>query len=508
MTDRTDDEAATPETEEEPEVYAIQRDGIGFALSRRAFVALPVAMGAVAGTAWASEKAPKDEKTDSPKGEKPKGGLLRADSCKGFRAHGLGIKCLAVAPNGKLLASGSSDKTVKLWSLPDGALQSTLRGHTSGVRAIAISSDGKLLASGGDDKTIRLCSLPHGKLVKLLDAIGAEIHGLAFSPDGRMLAVGLSDNTIKLRSLPEGTIQTTLAEHTNDVSAVAISQTGDRLVSGSRDRTVRIWSFPQGELLKTNEGHSAGILGIAISPNGSYALSASESGIRGWPLSDPRGDATYQLRTNSLHSIALSPDGSLLASGHQGEIKIWSLPQRSVVNTIRAHSGQVEAIVFSPDGKLLISGGTDQTIKIWSLPEGSAMGCLFDPSDSEKETKAISYRLHGPETITQACNLPIPPGMTCTCNCVAGSITYPGQRTICICDTVSVPVGQSLPAGAVCVCNTVNIKPSGRGETRQMRDGVCQCNTVCTCDTVCTCQSVCGCQSVGSGFGGHYWRPN
>jgi hypothetical protein len=247
---------------------------------------------------------------------------------------------------------------------------------------------------------------------------------------------------------------------------------------------------------------------VAISRESTFVLSANEASVRGWPLGEAREDASYQLSASSLRCIALSPDDATLASGQNGEVKLWSLSAKSVIKTIRGHVGQVDAVVFSLDGKLLISAGTDQTVRLWTLPEGSATGCLFDPADSDEETKALSYRATGLETITQPCGAPIPAGMTCTCNCVQGSITYPGPRTVCICDTVTVPVGQALPAGAVCVCNTITVRPSSRGGTRQMRDGVCQCNTICTCNTVCTCQSVCGCQSVGSYGGGHYWRPN
>ncbi|MGO9663649.1 MAG: hypothetical protein ACLP66_10105, partial [Polyangia bacterium] len=162
--------------------------------------------------------------------------------------------------------------------------------------------------------------------------------------------------------------------------------------------------------------------------------------------------------------------------------------------------------VVSTDGKLLASGSGDKTVKLWSLPEGASMSCLFDPEDSDKGAKAVTYRTTGLETLTLPCGSPIPPGMICTCNCVAGSVTYPGTHTVCICDTITVPVGQPLPAGAVCVCNTVTVREPTRGGECQMTGSLCTCNQICTCDSVCPCQSICTCQSVGGG--GHYWYPN
>jgi WD40 repeat protein len=111
---------------------------------------------------------------------------------------------VAISPDGRLLASGSADKSIKLWSLPEGVLLKTLTGHTDYVRAVAISPDGRLLASGSDDRAIKLWSLPDGALLKTLAGHTDYVYAVAISPDGRLLASGSGDKTVKLWSLPEG----------------------------------------------------------------------------------------------------------------------------------------------------------------------------------------------------------------------------------------------------------------------------------------------------------------
>lgn len=111
--------------------------------------------------------------------------------------HTDNVNCLAIISDGKLLASGSHDTTIRLWSLPDGKLLQTLTGHSKWVRCLAINPDGNLLASGSDDKTVRLWSLLDGKPLQTLTGHSDRVWCLAISPDGKLLASG-SDNTVRL----------------------------------------------------------------------------------------------------------------------------------------------------------------------------------------------------------------------------------------------------------------------------------------------------------------------
>jgi WD40 repeat protein len=110
--------------------------------------------------------------------------------CKDIYAHDDNILALAVSPDGTRLFSGSRDKTVKIWSLPEGALLKTLTGHSGDVNALAISPDGTQLFSGSDDRTVKIWSLPEGAPVKTLTGHSGYITSLAVSPDGTRLFSG------------------------------------------------------------------------------------------------------------------------------------------------------------------------------------------------------------------------------------------------------------------------------------------------------------------------------
>jgi WD40 repeat protein len=105
---------------------------------------------------------------------------------------------MAFSADGRLLASGSDDHTVRLWDTATGALRQTLKGHSGGVQSVAFSPDGRLLASGSDDQTVRLWNTATGVLQQTLSVVGLVFH-LEFSQDGSYLRTNLGSLDIQSR---------------------------------------------------------------------------------------------------------------------------------------------------------------------------------------------------------------------------------------------------------------------------------------------------------------------
>ncbi|MGB6297060.1 MAG: AAA-like domain-containing protein [Rivularia sp. (in: cyanobacteria)] len=175
--------------------------------------------------------------------------LLNIQERNRLEGHQDEVFSVAFSPDGKTLASGSWDNTIKLWNISSGKIISSLDGHLAPVSSVAFSPDGKTLATGSVDKTIKLWNISSGKIISTLEGHQNIVFSVAFSPDGKTLASGSSDKTIKLWNISSGKIISTLEGDQEPVFSVAFSPDGKTLATGSSDNTIKLWSLDLDDLL-------------------------------------------------------------------------------------------------------------------------------------------------------------------------------------------------------------------------------------------------------------------
>jgi sugar lactone lactonase YvrE len=291
-----------------------------------------------------------------------------------FKTKG-GALCVAFSPDGKTLAAGIGDNTIKLWDVTTRKEQRTLQGHTLPVNALVFSPDGKTLVSAGD-QTVRLWEAATGKSQGILKGHTDTVFAVAISADGKTLASGSNDGTIKLWDVANAKEQATLKGHSDNVRGLAFSADGKTLASASRDNTVRLWDVGLGKEQAVFKGHLGEVYAIAFSPDGKTLASAGlDKMIKLWEVATGKEQATLKGHTGEVRSVIFSPDGKTLVSAggsvnKPGEIKLWEVATGKEQAALKGHEYGVFGVTISADGKMLASGGADYTVKLWNVPMG------------------------------------------------------------------------------------------------------------------------------------------
>ena len=279
------------------------------------------------------------------------------------------IKSLSFSPNGKTLAFGGNDETIKLWDVKIGKEIKTFNGrHLDTVNGLSFSPDGKILASGSDDQTIKLWDVETGKEISTFKGHTGGIMDVSFSPDGKILASGSDDQTIKLWDVNTGKETRTPLKHTEPVFTVAFSRDGKTLASGGKDKKITLWDLKTGKKSHTLEGHDNYVYSLDFGSDGkTLASSSSDNTIKLWNLKTHKPIETLYGHDDTVKQVRFSPDGKILASGSwDSTIKLWDLA-KELTPSLQGHDSSVYNVSFSPDRKTVASGSSDDTIKLWNV---------------------------------------------------------------------------------------------------------------------------------------------
>jgi WD40 repeat protein len=288
------------------------------------------------------------------------------------------VTSLAFSPDSKLIASGSKDKTLRLWDIDSNKTIFVLRGHTSGISSVAFGMDGKRMVSGSWDNSIRLWSTTDGNPIgqPLKDKNQGEVISVAFSTNNKYIVSGGTDKTLRVWDVNTGkVIGKPLKGHEDWISSVAFSPDDKYIVSGSQDKTLRLWDFNSNEpVSKLLQGHEGRVSSVAFSPDGNTIVSGSTDDtlrlwetVTGQPIGKP-----FTGHTDSVFGVAFSPDGNRIVSVSSDKtLCVWDANTHQTVDEeFNGHEARVSSIAYSPDGKQIVSSSMDRTIRIWDAKTG------------------------------------------------------------------------------------------------------------------------------------------
>jgi WD40 repeat protein len=284
-----------------------------------------------------------------------------------LRGHKDFVGLIAFSPDGKTLATGSFDKTIRLWDVKTGKEKAVLR-ERGPVLGLAFTPDGKALLAGIDGKETAVWDVA-GRKEKARFRTVTESMALAVSPDGKSFVTGGPEHSVLLRDIKTGKEKLVFRGHTDLVSSAVFTRNGKVLITGPGDDTVRTWEVATGkELISLNRVpcHS-----MAASADGKViATSERDKTVRLWD-----GRTGKELRSfesdDHAYLAAVSPDGKLLAVGSDGVVLLLDAAKLKLIKRLKvAPAGsafQVLGLAFSPDGKTLAATGPDKGrgVRLW-----------------------------------------------------------------------------------------------------------------------------------------------
>ena len=324
------------------------------------------------------------------------------------------VRRIRVSPDGKWALTYADDHLMADTSIQTGQPRLPWDRHWARVRALAWTPAGHQIASGSGDRTVRIWDAATWRGVRTIP-VPSEVTSVALSPDGERVLAGCADGGVAEFMIGTGELSQALPGHSGHVHAVAYLS-GERALSAADDGSICLWDIRAARPIHIMHGHLGGVMDLAVSPDGLRALSAGrDCTVREWDLTTGAQVHSTLAHPGEVHAVAYSPDGaralsggrdgrviewslanweplrvldhgawvrdvqyllggeSVCSAGGSSELVIWGRSGAGAIRRLSGHTGGVNCLAASPDGRLLLSGADDTTVLAWDLAQAGVV---------------------------------------------------------------------------------------------------------------------------------------
>jgi len=283
------------------------------------------------------------------------------------------VRAIAVDPTNEWFATGSKDRTIKIWELATGKLKLTLTGHISTIRGLCISDRHPYLFSAGEDKMVKCWDLETNKTIRAYHGHLSGVYCAALHPGLDVLCTGGRDATVRVWDIRTKAPVHVLSGHKDTVVSVAAQSAEPQVISGSMDCCVRLWDLAAGRTRVTLTNHKKGVRALALHPREYTFVSASADNLKRWKF--PDGEFLHNLSGHNtiVNALAVNEDGVLVSGGDNGSMHFWDwktghcFQQQMTIaqpGSLESEHG-IYALAFDQSGSRLLTGEADKSIKVW-----------------------------------------------------------------------------------------------------------------------------------------------
>ena len=303
------------------------------------------------------------------------------------------VRSIAMDPTNDMFASGSADRTIKLWDLAKAsvgasdALKLTLTGHISPVRGLAFSNRHPYLFSAGEDKMVKCWDLETNQVIRHYHGHLSGVFSLKLHPTLDLLVTGGRDAVARVWDIRTKTQIHVLAGHDNTVASILTRSTDPQIVTGSMDSTIKLWDLVAGKCMTTLTHHQKSIRAMVEPSFESTFVTGAADSLKYWQAKDGRFLKSYTGHKAVVNAMAVNDDGVLVSGGDDGSLHFWDYKTgynfQSGSSIVQPGSLDAENAIFCTEfdgtGTRLITGEADKTIKIWKQDEEASE--MTDPID-------------------------------------------------------------------------------------------------------------------------------